>query len=199
MKLRSLPRRFWIWLVSAMLILAIPLAWWLRDLVAEYILRPITTWLWGVEDALQTLPQSRLWMGLVILSAAYAVYTFGQRINLNFPPLTIPPRSGRIGYWLGVLRMGLRARPLVIRPLRYLVVQVLTHTKNRTRKEVLAQLQEESLPFPNHLQAYLNERRVRRTQKDKSGPRPASHAAYDPELEEIVRILEDYLEVPHES
>ena len=199
MRHRALTRRFWIGLGLVLLILALPLAWWLREPLAEDILRPITNWLWGLQNAWQMIPQAQLWMGLVILSAAYAVFTLGQRVRLNLPPLSVPPRSGRVGYWLGVLRMGLRARPLVIRPLRYLVVQVLTHTRNQTRNEVLAQLQKESLPFPEHIQAYLNERRVRRTRIEKSSSRSASQAAYDPELDEIVRILEECLEVPHES
>ncbi|HEY70472.1 MAG TPA: hypothetical protein G4O08_07820 [Anaerolineae bacterium] len=199
MRHRSLPRRFWLWLVLALLFLALPLAWWLREPLAEHVLRPITNWFWGMYDAWQMVPQAKLWMGLVILSAAYAVFTLGQRARLNLPPLSIPSRWGRVGYWLGVLRMGLRARPLVIRPLRHLVVQVLTHTRNQTRNEVLTQLQKESLPFPKHVQAYLNERRVPRKQMDKAGSRSASHVAFDPELEEIVRILEDYLEVPHGS
>jgi hypothetical protein len=199
MKQRPLPRRFWIWLVLALLVLAIPIAWWLREPLAEHVFRPVTTWLWGMQDALQELPQSQLWMGLVILSAAYAVFTFGRRVDLKLPPLAVPSRSGRVGYWLGVLRMGQRARPLVIRPLRYLVVQVITHTKNQTRNEVLSQLQKESLPFPRYVQAYLNERRVRRPQIEQAYADPTSQMIYDPELEDIVRILEDCLEVPHES
>ena len=197
MKRPSIPRRFWIWLVLALLVLAIPLAWWLRQPVAEYVLRPGANWFVRLQGLWQVVPEAQLWMGLVILSAAHAVFYFGRRIRFDNARLALPPRSGRVGYWLGVLRMGRRAPPLVIRPLRFLFAQVIARGENLTIREVLSQLQKESLPMPKHLQAYLNERRLRRPRAATADSTRA--LAYEPELEEIVRLLEDYLEVPHES
>jgi hypothetical protein len=199
MKRPSIPRRLWVWLVLALLALAIPLALWLRQPVAEYVLPPLTNWWSQLQSLWQMIPETQLWMGLVILSAAHAVFYFGRRIRFQSTRLALPQRSGRVGYWLGVLRMGRRAPPLVVRPLRYLFAQVIAQHENLTLREVLSQLQRESLPIPSHLQAFLNERRIHRPRVAKAVASPTRQFADETELEEIVRILEDYLEVPHES
>ena len=197
-RIPQFPRQIWVLLVLALLILTALFAWLMQGPVREYLVELIAERVWQLQNMGRMLPQAELWLGLIVLGAANAVFFFVGRSKLQFQRPPVPPLTGRVGYWLGTLRVGRRARRLLIRPLRALAIQVVAHGEQLSRDEVLSHLQGQTLPIPVHLQAYLNDRRFRPppAREDDS---PQDHLPYEPELEEIVRILEDYLEVSHES
>ena len=194
----ELSRRTWAALLLGLLALALPLAWWLQQPVRDFLLPPLTAWFWRLQNLGRMMPQADLWVGLVVLGGVNAALFLARRARLNSPRPPVPPRQGRVGHWLGTLRVGRRARRLLIWPLRALFVQIVAHGEHQPRDVVLARLQGELLPIPPHLQAYLNDRRFKQSPA-RVDAGSSTYLPYGPELEEIVRILEDYLEVPHES
>jgi len=194
-------------LIVILLLLAVPLGWLLRGVIGQFVVNPAAAGVWLLRNLLRMAPQAELWTGLLliaVLNLVVIVLSGAGDGRFRWRPVKTagPPvrKNGRVGTWHGALRMGQRARRLIIRPLRLLVVQIIAHAQHQSEDVARAALGGQSLPIPDHLQTYLNDRAARpRSRPFSVALESATTPPLDPEVVELVETLETLLEVPHDT
>lgn len=201
---RPFPRWFLVTGAVTLLLLLVASVWFLWGPARALLVEPVADAVWLLYNLFESnFPQEDIWVLLILLGGLRLSLLAASKVEMRSTIEPLRLRPGRVGHWLDVLSVGPRARRLFIRPFRFLVIKVVAHREQRPYQETLNRLHNHQLDMPFHLQAYLSvdegaggKRAGRGTPEAVPADAPAS-AAETP-IEEILEILETYLEIPHE-
>jgi hypothetical protein len=172
-------------LLVLLLLLALPLGWLLRDLVAG-VLTTLYAIILLFGFHARDLPQEELWVLLILLAAVHLVRSLGKGINLSVSrPQPLPP-AGPVQSWLDTLALNSEPRRLGRIPLnrlQQLVLAVLAQQERVSLGEMRGRLRSGRLPIDPQLQAFL--------QTGQSQMAPGRPILQAPELEALISLVED--------
>jgi hypothetical protein len=198
--------------------LVVVVAFLVRDLIGSTVVPFLLGEGWRIYSELSQLPQILLWGGIVILlitaggvSALLSVHrVFIQEVPTAPPPP--PDRPGRVSSLITELddvRRGPFFRRQLIEHLSALTVAVLEQRDQPPSREVERLLAEEKLELAPELRDYLREGRRRNNGAPQSAPLQRvqerlkwgqgndPQAWRDPQLAQLVALMEQKLEVRH--
>jgi hypothetical protein len=191
-------KRRWLLLALALLV-AIPLAGWLKDFVRDSLLAPLLELLWLLRLEFESLPQSYLWIILIVIGlllAAGSLLTSAAPRRRGLPPGW--DRGGPVAVtarWLDLAAHGSYYKWRIARRLSELAVDALAQREHLTPEQVKQRLEEGELNVPPEIRAYvqagLSSDLLSQLERPSSGfwSRAAS-APLDLSPEIIVRFLE---------
>lgn len=139
--------------VGLLLLAVLPFA--LRDVVARVVVEPAARFWWAARQIFRMVPQTDLWVGLILLAALNFALIFARRARL--PGLNRPPviERGRIAAWRDQLAVGRQARRLLVRPLLNLLVQTVAQVREQPESAVRDDLYSGRLDLPADVQRFL--------------------------------------------
>lgn len=187
-----------------LILLAIPLAWALRDAIYALLVTPVAYRFWVLDQVARSLPQASYWNFLLLLAVFNIVYVLVKiwRVTLTEP--AEPGPSGRLAEWLESLQKADQGGFIgenLRRELRLLFVQTLAHRQQLPLREAWRQLRSGSLPISPELNAYLRGEDNDNAGSQPAGPSPIlakrptspSNPPIPSEITGIIQLLEQYL------
>jgi hypothetical protein len=205
-------------LVLGGVVLVVVVAILVRDVIGSTVVPFLLGEGWRIYSELSQLPQILLWGGIVVIlitaGGVSALLSMTRVFNRETPATTrtAPDRPGRVSSLvveLDDVRRGAFFRRQLIEHLSALTVAVLEQRDQPTSREVERLLTQEKLELSSALREYLLEGRrrdngdpapnpvTRMQERLKWGQGGDAQAWRDPELSELVALMEQKLEVRH--
>lgn len=196
-------------LLLLLALLALPLALAFRDL-SRMLLTELLRMVWLTRRQLESLPQETVW-GLLLVAVLVAAVgsLFGwSRLapGVDAGPPDLPGHVQELSRWIRRAATGPYFRWTLHRYLSNLLWEVLAHRERSTPRRLKARFRAGDLDLPPAVDEYLNSdallqaaarrglwARLRRRPEPRPGRMPLR-----PALEEVVRFLEEQLEVEHD-
>lgn len=151
-------KRRW-WLLVLALLAAVPLAGWLKDFVRDSLLAPLLELLWLLRLEFESLPQSYLWIILIVIGLLLAA---GSLLTSAMPRRRGPPpgwdRGGPVevtARWLDLAAHGSYYKWRIARRLSELAVEALAQREHLTPEQVKQRLEIGGLDVPPEIRAYV--------------------------------------------
>jgi hypothetical protein len=185
-----------------------------RGLIRQMIIIPALYLLWLADLLIQSTPQWLFWAVLVLTALPILLKSLGTGERREARPRALAggqPRRERVAFWAIQLRLAQRgaySSARFVEALKRLTLEVLAYREQVSPLQAQQQLETGELDVPREIVTYL-ERGARWT-PERAGWRarlaarlaalfsPARPAS-DLELENVVRFLEDCLEIKHVS
>lgn len=144
----------------------------------------IANFLWRLYNYIETImAQDDIWLFLTALGFLRLGHLLLATIPIKrTPPLPIVP-VGQLQRWVDLLYMREGGRRLFIRPFRYLVITLLKQEHNVSYQQAMNMLQNQQFKMAPELQTYL-------AQEARSRNKNARFVGEEPEIEEILRVIE---------
>lgn len=196
-------------LLLLLALLALPLALVLRDL-SQVLLIELMHMIWTVRQQLDSLPQETVWgLLLVVVLLVAAGSLFGRvRTSLEIDHGPMPPQGQveELSRWIRRAAGGQYSRWTLNRYLSNLLWDVMAYRHHSTPPRLKRRFRAGEIQMPPLIAEYLeSDSRLRRPQTTgfwaRLLRRPRAQAARDrarPALEDVVRFLEEQLEVEHD-
>lgn len=189
------------------LLLAIPLALLLRPLVREVLVVELLRFWAGIQLLYQSLPQLPIWLAFLAFSLLFALFSLARgRWRLRTEDEPLARREGQVqtlARWIHHARQSEYYKWRLAQHLDKLAWQVMAYREGTTHQELKDRLRAGHLDLPPAVLAYLQVHnkgpiaepggllsRLDRRLRLGGGEPP-----FDPDLEEVVRFLEEQMEV----
>jgi hypothetical protein len=192
-------------ILGLVVLLAIPLALVLRDVVREMVLTPLLYVLWFASLLLRAIHQAVFWGMLLVIVLSLAVTSLTRREKLVQKARDVEPGyPGRVRTWAQLIHLmerGDYSRWYVAQRLRRLILEILAYHEHVGIEQIKQYLKTGALDISPEVQACLqaglefsrSHRLLSRIWYRLRPSRWASPAELD--LESVVQFLEDQLKV----
>jgi hypothetical protein len=197
-------------LTAAILALAIPLVYLLKDMAQQFFAIEILRLAWTVRILFESLPQTRLWAAFLAVALFLAARSLIEhRTPRQQEPDLETEQLGQVAVVTGWIQRSWSlaySRRSLARSMRALTLEVLAYQHRSTPEQIRQELRTGRLEVPPEIQAYLDLGRSpvytpptsllarfrRRLWSSVRAPQ------VDPELERVVHFLESQLEIDHQ-
>jgi hypothetical protein len=171
-------------LLLGILLLVLPLAWFIRDLVQGVLELFVLGFLMPIAIHARQLPPEWLWVLLVLLAAAHMTRAFSKEVSLSPAKPRSRSQVGPVQDWLDTLALNnepYQMGRIPLNRLQQVVLSTLAQQEQVSLGVMRARLRAGRLPLDPALQAFLQTGRSRLTPN-----RPAIEA---PELKELILLV----------
>jgi hypothetical protein len=194
-------------LVGAVVLLAVPLVYLLKDLARQVFLVQILRIAWVVRLLFESLPQTSVWAAFLVLASLIAVRSLtGRRRTGQQDSSGMVRKPGQVSAIARQIQHASRLvypRRSLARSMRVLTLEVLAHQHRSTPGVMMQRLRNGGLELSPAVQAYLNLEQQPMPGRGAGlfsrlrhllSPRTRT-VLIDPDLEQTVRFIESQLEI----